>query len=368
MFGYRSGADSLFGDYSSGFGSLSSSPFDGSDDYSRTMLGQGPAAGTSRGDFSDFLSGATYGTQKWNGSPYESDLFLPAGSPIKAPWDGTVEVRSIPGPPGNGPIYVAILRGSNGISMLNAHVEPNIRQGRVRKGETFALVGTSGMDTLGAQSAHDHVAFSRSGQFGGPVGLTGDIPAVPYLEQMGFKGKKVPRTPGPQELSMGPMGPAAGMLGGGGYGGQNSGYGGMSRGQQSQGMQGYGRMGGSQGYGQSYGQSGMQGYGGMPNMGLGGMPSMGLGGGGAGMGMPPMGMPPMGMPGMGMPNMGLPQMGMPPMSLGGGLSGVFPSFMPQIAGPPPMTGLQNAGPGMMAMQGGGYPPPMPGSHGMPFGY
>jgi hypothetical protein len=59
-----------------------------------------------------------------------------------------------------------------------------------------------------------------------------------------------------------------------------------------------------------------------------------------------------------MPNMGFPQMGMPPMMppmLGGGLSGVFPSFMPQIAGPPPMTGLQNAGPGMMAERGHAVP-------------
>lgn len=353
MFGYSSGADTAMGDYTPGLGSLSGSPFDAGDDYSRVMLGQGPRAQRGGSAYATFVSGATYGQQKWNGSPYETDLFAPAGTPIKAPWNGTVEVRTVPGPPGNGPIYVAILRGENGISMLNAHVEPNIRQGRVRAGETFALVGTSGMDTLGAQSAHDHVAFSRSGQFGGPVGLTGDIPAVDYIEQMGFKGKKVARTPGPMELGMGPSGPASGMLGGAGYGGGGS-------------M----RLLGAQGGGGPQGM-GPQGMGPMPPQGMfpqfgppqGGMfPGMG-GPPGMGSGFPggPPGMPPMMMgPGGGMPPM------MPPMQLaplGGGQGGMFPSFMPPM--PPPSMGMPppSFGPGnSMGM------PPMPGAHGMPFGY
>lgn len=353
MFGYSTGIGTI-DQYQPGLGSLSDSPFDAGDDYSRIMLGQ-PRSRGSGATYATFVQGATYGQQKWNGSPYETDLFAPAGTPIKAPWNGTVEVRTVPGPPGNGPIYVAILRGENGISMLNAHVEPNIRQGRVRAGETFALVGTSGMDTLGAQSAHDHVAFSRSGQFGGPVGLTGDIPAVDYIEQMGFKGKKVARTPGPMELGMGPGGPASAMLGGG-YAGMGSPYGGGDGGGSMRLLSAGGSPGGGAGMFPGMGPGGPLGMGspgGFPG-GPPGMPPLMMGPGGPGM-MGPQGGP----PGMGMPPM-MPPMMPPPMmppGLGGGAGGFFPSFMPPI--PPMMQGQRPQG---------GFPPPMPGAHGMPFGY
>src|SRR5215213_9483087 len=104
MFGYqgfRGGAQTMggYGDFPDPqAGSLQQSPYGPSDAFSGTMLGRRGERGQYGISFPQFMEGGTYGASKWNNSPYEVDIFAPRGSPIKAPFSGTVSVRAIPGP------------------------------------------------------------------------------------------------------------------------------------------------------------------------------------------------------------------------------------------------------------------------------
>jgi hypothetical protein len=225
-------------------------------------------------------SGGVYGQQKWLPGSTGADIFLPRGSPVTANQGGEVLLASsgnsspMGAPPGE-----MIVRFDDGTSVRFRHVQPMAR-GRFQAGSPLATVNDGGMDILnrqvaasiGAPDGYQHLDLSvnRPGNtmFSPQGGGGGDIPAGQWLQQMGYQGRMVSRTPGPQE-----------GMGGGGMGGGMPGMGGFP------GMPGFG--GGMSPFGGGGGFGG--GFPGMPPMG-GGFPGMG--------GMPAMPQMPM-MPGMG---------------------------------------------------------------------
>src|SRR4051812_11581750 len=82
--------------------------------------------------------GGIFGTQKWapgNGI----DVFVPRGTPVYAPFDGTVgqNPQSIPSP--MGPVPSFLLQGSNGLTFQATHAQLTAR-GPVRAGQQIGVV------------------------------------------------------------------------------------------------------------------------------------------------------------------------------------------------------------------------------------
>src|SRR5262249_7516301 len=130
---------------------------------------------------------------------------------------------------------------------------------------------------IGAPDGYQHLDLSinRPGhqQFSPQGGGGGDINAAQWLQSMGYQGRVVGRTPGPQEGMMGGGFPgmmgAGGMLGGGGMFGGGGGFPGG-------GMPGLGGGGFPGGFGGGFPGGGFPGMmGGFPGMG-GGFPGMGF--------------------------------------------------------------------------------------------
>lgn len=284
-------------------------------------FGQGMA--NSRMPFS-IPPGGVYGQQKWAGGT-GTDIFLPRGSPITANMGGTV-VTARGGTGLNQGAEMGI-RFDNGQEFRFRHVQPGLQAGmRFSPGQQLAIISDPSMDMLnpmatrgiGAPDGYQHLDLSVGGPFNPAGGAGGSINAAQWLQSVGYQGRVVGRTPGPQEGMGGGMGPFGGgfpgMPGGGGFPGMPGPFGG----------------GGFPGGGM------FPGGGGMPN------PMMMFGGGG----FPGGGMRPPMMPMM-------PQMPMMP-PMGGGFpgGGGFPmpmggSMMGSMLGPMPFGGF-----GLGPMSGG----------------
>ncbi len=273
----------------------------------RADVGSGQGQG---GFHSPLPSGGVYGAQKWS-SPMGSnavDIFVRRGTPVSAPVSGTIQQGM------NGQL---ILAGDNGWNFAFRH-GMTTAQGHVQAGQQIGIVNDPGLDSLGRApwgnmpDNYQHLEMSvsqGSPNFDGTPGGRGNRNAAEWLNQIGYQGQEIPKTPGPPDAQGGMGGMGGGQFGGGQFG--------MPGGGGPFGMPGGGGM--PFGMGMGMGFPGMPGGMGMPGGGQGGMP------GGFGMGMP--GMP----PGMGM-NMGMTSpmgMGMPggggmfgDPSMGGGLGGM----------------------------------------------
>lgn len=312
--------------------------------------------------------GGIYGTQKWapgNGI----DVFVQRGTPIYAPFDGTVgqNPRAMPSP--MGPVPSFLLQGQNGITFQATHAQMTA-QGPVRAGQQIGVVNDPGLDILGPYQGmpdgFQHLDITMG--HGGPFDVTGgDINARDWLQQIGYQGQMIPgQTRGPNGGGGG-MG-MGGFPGMGGMGGPM----GMMGGMPGMGMGGS-PFGGGGAFGSPFGGSPFMGGGGMGGMGGGmGMPGMGMGGGmggfpGMGMGMPPMlgggmfggmgGNPFGGSPFMGGGGPAYPGMGF----MGFGAGGLQQGLVPGTAG----VGSQF---GPVTQSGGTYSggfPPMPQMGGFP---
>lgn len=272
-------------------------------------------------------AGGLYGHQKWDGTN-DVDVFLPRGTPIRANIGGTV-LQAVPGNGLQGRGYVQV-RFDNGLFATFVHTQPTV-QGRFAAGQNIGTINDDSMNMLrwpGGQFGqapdgyqHTDIRLSMRGPVGGGPGNAGEINASQYLQQNGYQGRLVGRTPGPPEgMGGGFPGGGGGFPGmggppgmGGGFPGMGGPMGGMFGGGGPPGMGGFPGMGGGMG---------MPGMGGPPGMGM-GFPGMGGGmmGGGMGMQRPPMMGFPMPMGGMGGGSMMGGMMGQLPF---GGMGGIGP--------------------------------------------
>lgn len=288
--------------------------------------GRSQTGSSGGGQFAPVLpGGGVYGAQKWSSSMGSNavDIFVPRGTPVTAPVSGTLQMGQ------NGQL---ILVGDNGWNFAFRHGQTQA-QGHVSKGQQIGVVNDPSLESLGnapwgnMPDKYQHLELSvsqGSPSFPGIPGGGGNVDAAQWLEQQGYQGSKIGRTPGPPDAQGGGMG----MGGPGGPGGMPS-FGGMPG-------AGGNPFGGSPfGMGQSQGNPFM-GQGGPPGFGMGSPGGGGFSPGGSSMGrMSSGGFGSYGGQQMGSFGMGAP-MGMPPNP-----------FM--MMGPPPgFSGLGG---------GGGAPPP-----------
>jgi hypothetical protein len=196
-----------------------------------------------------------YGQSKWLPGSQGTDIFMRRGSPITAKTGGQVLYAT--GGTGLSGGSDTIAQFDDGTVARFRHVQPGLQAGsRFSAGQTIATIGDSSMDMLnpqvagqiGAPDGYQHLDLSINApghtQFSPQGGGGGDIPAAQWLQQHGYRGRVVGRTPGPQEGQMGGMGgfggPGMGVGGfpGGGYPGfspggfpGSMGFGGFGRGQ-----------------------------------------------------------------------------------------------------------------------------------------
>jgi hypothetical protein len=170
----------------------------------------GPPAGSGRMPFT-IPSGGVFGMQKWTGGQ-AADIFLPRNSPITANIGGRV-VQAIPGTGLQQGAEMGIMF-DDGTNVRFRHVQPNLPAGaRFGPGTNLARIFDSSMDMLsrnvaasiGAPDGYQHLDLALASSPGGFQFAGGDIAAPSWLQSMGYQGRIVPRTPGPQE----------GMAGGG---------------------------------------------------------------------------------------------------------------------------------------------------------
>ncbi len=323
--------------------------------------GQDVGVGQGQGGFASPLpAGGIYGRQKWSSGmgSNATDIFVRRGTPVSAPVSGTIQQGM------NGQL---VLVGDNGWNFAFRH-GMTTAQGHVQEGQQIGIVNDPGLDSLGRAPwgnmpdnyQHLEMSVSRgSPSFPGTPGGGGNVDAAQFLNQIGYQGQEIPRTPGPPDAQGG-----GGMGFGGGGGGGQFGGGGPGGFPGMQGMP----------FGMPMGMSGPMGMPPGMNMGMpfpGMSPSMGAPGGfpGQGFGGPGMGMQgPMGMsPGMGMDfsgaggmpqGMGMdqsmgPDMGMDPMAMGAGPM-MDPSMMGQSSmGMDPSMGMGSFGQGGFGQQGFG---------------
>jgi hypothetical protein len=196
-----------------------------------------------------------YGQSKWLPGSQGTDIFMRRGSPITAKTGGQVLYAT--GGTGLSGGSDTIAQFDDGTVARFRHVQPGLQAGsRFSAGQTIATIGDSSMDMLNPQVAgqigapdgyqHLDLSINQPGhtQFSPQGGGGGDISAAQWLQQHGYRGRVVGRTPGPQEGQMGGMGgfggPGMGVGGfpGGGYPGfgpggfpGGMGFGGFGRGQ-----------------------------------------------------------------------------------------------------------------------------------------
>lgn len=102
------------------------------------------------------------------------DYAAPAGTPIKAPADGTLTFKGWQGGYGN----TVVLRHSNGVETLYAHMSAfSTASGKVRAGEIIGYVGSTGRST----GPHLHYEARVNGQ---PVNPTTVALPTPKLDQI----------------------------------------------------------------------------------------------------------------------------------------------------------------------------------------
>ncbi len=332
--------------------------------------GQGVGVGQQGGFASPLPSGGVYGAQKWSSNMGSNavDIFVRRGSPVSAPVSGTIQQGM------NGQL---ILAGDNGWNFAFRH-GMTTAQGHVQEGQQIGIVNDPGLDSLGRAPwgnmpdnyQHLEMSVSRgSPNFPGTPGGGGNVDAAQFLNQIGYQGQEIPKTPGPPDAQGGMGGMGGGQFGGGQFGGGGApgGFPGMP-GQQGMPFGMPMGMGGPMGMPMGM-NMGMPFPGMSPSMGApGGFPGQGFGGASMGMG-PSMGMSPSmggmdfsgmgGMPqGMGMDQSMGPDMGMDPMAMGAGPM-MDPSMMGQSMGSPmgmgSFGGSQFGGMGGFGQQGMGSP-------------
>jgi hypothetical protein len=148
--------------------------------------------------------GGLYGLQKWVPGSNGVDVFLPQGTVILAPVAGLVvapaEMVSPPPPP----IPSVALRGDAGLSFFLGHVRSLVSWGdQVQAGDPLGVVDDPVLDWMGSQgpgpSGWQHVDLnvSRQGSF---TWFGGEVPASAWLQNTGYEGTLVERTPGPPVL------------------------------------------------------------------------------------------------------------------------------------------------------------------------
>src|SRR3954452_8225016 len=146
-------------------------------------------------------SGGLYGQQKWVLGSNGVDVFLPRGTEILAPVAGFV-VAPIevvyPYPP---PIPSVALRGDEGLSFFLGHIRPLVSPGtQVQAGDPLGVVDDPSFDQVTIPGPgpsgwqHLDLNVSRQGSF---TWYGGDVPASPWLQDTGYEGTLIERTPGP---------------------------------------------------------------------------------------------------------------------------------------------------------------------------
>jgi murein DD-endopeptidase MepM/ murein hydrolase activator NlpD len=99
-----------------------------------------------------------FGHARWGGGFHRHqgiDIMAPRGTPIRAPFDGTIEKSTSSG--GGLGVY---LRGKHGF-VFNAHLDRFGKVGRVKVGDIIGYVGNSG-NAIGG-SPHDHFEWHPGG-------------------------------------------------------------------------------------------------------------------------------------------------------------------------------------------------------------
>ena len=152
--------------------------------------------------FPDWLpSGGLYGREKWVPGSNGVDVFLPRGTEIRAPVAGLVVAPASMVQPAPPPVPAVALRGDNGLSFYMGHVRALVPAGaRVAAGALLAVIDDPALDRLGSDgpgpSGWQHVDLNVSLQ-GRFTWYGGDVPASPWLQQTGYEGTLVDRTPAP---------------------------------------------------------------------------------------------------------------------------------------------------------------------------
>ncbi len=187
----------------------------------------------------DIPNDGVYGNSKWLPGSQGTDIFLRDNTPITAKTGGRV-LYSTGG--------TALQGGADTIAQFDDGTVARFRhvQGALQAGQTFsagqviARIHDDSMNMLnpqvagqiGAPSGYQHLDLSINPpgqtQFSPQGGGGGSVNAAQWLQQHGYGGRVVGRTPGPQEGQMGGMG----GMGQGGFGGSmgQGGFPGMNMG------------------------------------------------------------------------------------------------------------------------------------------
>jgi hypothetical protein len=154
--------------------------------------------------YPDWLpAGGLYGRQKWVPGSNGVDVFLARGAEIRAPFDGVVVdplTVVFPYPP---PVPSVALRDDENVTFYMGHVRPLVQPGtRVLAGDLLAVVDDPSLEAWGSGGPgpggwqHVDLNLSRRGTF---TWYGGDIAASDWLQQTGYQGTLVDRTPGPPD-------------------------------------------------------------------------------------------------------------------------------------------------------------------------
>ncbi len=155
--------------------------------------------------------GAVYGKTKWLPGSQGCDLFVKRGSPCYAPDDCIVE-EVIPGVGASGGAEMIISKPDHSWAWRYRHVQATVKLNqRVVRGTMVATVFDQSMDWLGhtppgfpAPDNYQHLDLSVSkgtNQFSPQGGGGGNYNSYTWLQDQGYKGTVVARTPGPNDAS-----------------------------------------------------------------------------------------------------------------------------------------------------------------------
>ncbi len=155
--------------------------------------------------------GAVYGKTKWLAGSLGCDMFVRRGEPVYAPDDCVVELVT-GGVGASGGAEMIVSKRDKSWAWRYRHVQATVRLGDpVAKGSMVARVGDDSMDWLGhtppgfpAPDNYQHLDLSvnkGSDWFSPQGGGGGNYSSYQWLQENGYKGTVVARTPGPNDAS-----------------------------------------------------------------------------------------------------------------------------------------------------------------------
>ncbi len=155
--------------------------------------------------------GAVYGKTKWLVGSLGCDMFVKRGTPVYSPDDCIVE-EVIPGVGASGGAEIIVSKPDHSWAWRYRHVQATVRlNDRVSRGQMVATVFDESMDWLGhtppgfpAPDNYQHLDLSvakGTNQFSPQGGGGGNYNSYTWLQEQGYKGTVVARTPGPNDAS-----------------------------------------------------------------------------------------------------------------------------------------------------------------------